>query len=103
MTTGMISGDTKNACSRLRPQNRPRTSANDTGRPSAIDNTITVVAILALVQNAATHRGSTKSSRYHRNVQLGGGNCSHCDEPNDSSAIKTIGSSRKMAVTTPMT
>ncbi|MNO33432.1 hypothetical protein D3C76_234420 [compost metagenome] len=47
----------------------------------------------ALIQSALE-----KNWPYHFSVQPGGGNTSHCDEPNDSSTMNTIGSSRNRPI-----
>ncbi|MCY1453130.1 hypothetical protein D9M71_701010 [compost metagenome] len=52
------------------------------------------LAIAAFIQSALE-----KNWPYHFSVQPGGGNTSHCDEPNDSSTMNTIGSSKNSAIT----
>jgi hypothetical protein len=55
-------------------------------------------ATLRLAAAAFIQSALEKNWPYHFSVQPGGGNTSHCDEPNDSSTMNTIGSSRNRPI-----
>ncbi|MNT25477.1 hypothetical protein D3C72_1609960 [compost metagenome] len=55
-------------------------------------------ATLRLAAAAFIQSGLEKNWPYHFSVQPGGGNTSHCEEPNDSSTMKTIGNSRNRPI-----
>src|SRR6185437_7559494 len=100
-TTGSTIGVRKNACTALSPRNLPRTSASDARKPISTDSTVTIAASLALVSSESTQPASVKSWRYHSSVQPGGGKISHCESPNDSATMNTMGSRRNSATAAP--
>jgi hypothetical protein len=69
------------------------------GRPRATAAKVVSTATLRLASAASIHSGLEKNCTYHFTVQPGGGNTSHCDEPNDSRTMNTTGSSRNAAMT----
>jgi hypothetical protein len=71
-------------------------------KPRLTDSAVTTSATRVLCHMASIHPGSAHISRYHFSVQPGGGNTSQGDEPKDSSAMKTMGSSRKTVTPTAM-
>jgi len=66
---------------------------------SATANTVVSTATLRLATAAFIQSGLEKNWPYHFSVQPGGGNTSHCEEPNDSSTMNTIGNSRNRPIT----
>ncbi|MCY1437796.1 hypothetical protein D9M71_539710 [compost metagenome] len=99
ITSGTIIGMVNSPYSSSRPGKRPRTRANALGRPSNTAAMVVSTATFRLASAASIHSGLEKNWPYHLKVQPGGGNTSHCDEPNDSNTMKTTGSSRKAAMT----
>ncbi|MCY1251562.1 hypothetical protein D9M72_653380 [compost metagenome] len=68
------------------------------GRPRATANTVVSSATLRLARAASIHSALEKNCSYHLSVQPGGGNTSHCDDPNDSSTMNTIGNNRNSPI-----